>query len=130
MAILKQLGITFVTGGIFGVIGQFIFTILLGLVGPTSPLLGTYLLWAMGLIGGIMFIFGAYQKLEKIAGFGAIMPFSGLVSAVAGAIAGPKQAGAPMGKAIKNSMVMVVAYVIGIGTLLGIIVGIIAFLVK
>ncbi|MEG1561490.1 MAG: hypothetical protein RR323_03705, partial [Raoultibacter sp.] len=69
-----------------------------------------------------------YQKIEKFGGFGAIMPFSGLAAAVGGTIAGAKQGGATTGQAIKEG-VMLVVYVVGIGTAISVIIGVIAFFV-
>jgi hypothetical protein len=47
----------------------------------------------MGILGAALFSFGLYQKIEKIGGFGAIMPFCGLAAAVAGAICGIRGSG-------------------------------------
>ena len=124
MATLKKLACTFIVGGVLGVIGQALFTFYIGVLGLDSPLLGAFLLVSMGLIGGILFIFGFYQKLEETAGFGAILPFSGFATGISGAIVGARMSGASLGQSIKAGL-MVVVVIIGTGTVLSIIVGLI-----
>ncbi|MFA6808806.1 MAG: SpoVA/SpoVAEb family sporulation membrane protein [Eubacteriales bacterium] len=126
MAVLKNLLNTFIVGGVLGVLGQVLFTIYIGLLGPDSPMLITLLLVSMGLIGAILFTLGLYQKLEAVAGFGAILPFSGLAAAIAGAIVRTRSAGEPIGKAIKSGLMLVVI-VVGIGSVLSIGVGVITY---
>lgn len=125
MTAFKNLTGAFIIGGIFGVIGQALLSIYIGLLGPDSPLLLALLLVSMGLIGGILFIFGIYQKLEAIGGFGAMLPFSGLATGVSGTIVGAREAGASMGQAIKSGLMLVV-FVADLGMVFSCIVGLIA----
>lgn len=125
MGTFKKLAGAFIVGGIFGLIGQILFTIYVGLLGPDSPLLMVFLLVSMGMLGGILFALGLYQKLEAIGGFGAMLPFSGFATGICGAIVGTRMAGASMGQAIKAGL-MVVVYVVGLGMAFSIIVGLIA----
>ena len=97
MVILKKIASTFIVGGMIGVIGQVLFTFYISVLGPDSPLMGAFLLVSMGLIGGILFVFGIYQKLEETSGFGAMLPFSGFATAISGAIVGAKMSGASLG---------------------------------
>lgn len=125
MKAIKQLLITFVVGGVFAVIGQGIMSLYAILLGNGAILIGPLTLATLGLLGAILFIPGYYQKIEKIAGFGAILPFSGLTAAVAGAFADTREKGVTIGKASKAGALLL-AYVVCIGGLLCVIVGFIA----
>lgn len=126
MNILKPILSAFVIGGILSVVGQFFIVIFASILGMSSPLVGPLALVALGLVGGILFIAGIYQKLEKIGGYGAILPFSGLAAAVAGLFVGAKAEKGSSYDGLKASLSLIV-YVIGIGTILSVIVGIVAF---
>ncbi|MFA6807929.1 MAG: SpoVA/SpoVAEb family sporulation membrane protein [Eubacteriales bacterium] len=128
MSALKSVANAFIVGGILGLIGHILLKQYIGVLGPDSPIIGLLLLITMGIIGGILFNLKIYQKLEESSGFGAMLPFSGLASAIAGAIVGTRSSGAPLSQAIKSGL-MVVVTVVGTGTLLSIIIGLIAFFV-
>ena len=116
----------FGVGGIFSVLGQGIMAILSNMLGADSTFVGPLTLVVLGLIGGILFIGGIYQKIEKISVFGAMLPFSGLAAAVAGTFAGTKMQSGSSGMAFKAAVALVL-YVVGIGTILSVIIGVVAF---
>lgn len=128
MKIAKPIAAAFVVGGILAVVGQLFLTLYTAILGADSMFLAALTLVSVGLVGAVLFVAGIYQKIEKFGGFGAIMPFSGLAAAVGGTIAGAKQGGATTGQAIKEG-VMLVVYVVGIGTVISVIIGVIAFFV-
>lgn len=129
MDAVKKLAGAFIVGGIFGLMGQVIMVLIGGILGPGygPELVVPLVLGVMGIIGGVLFACGLYQKIEKVGGFGAIMPFCGLAAAVAGAICGIRGSGAPLGKAIVNGLkpfviflfiVVIVSALIGAGVTL------------
>lgn len=84
MTRIKELAWSFLIGGALCLVGEIIlvavcFTPLyeMGFQAVTSLLL-------LGIFGGILFVFGVYQKLEQKGGMGAVMPLSGLMAAIAG----------------------------------------------
>ncbi|MGV8084004.1 MAG: SpoVA/SpoVAEb family sporulation membrane protein [Coriobacteriia bacterium] len=107
----------FLVGGLLSVLGQLFLVIAAALVGPTSPLAVPLALVFMGLFALVTFIPGWYQKLLKVGGFGAIMPFSGLAAACAGAFCEAKAKTGSSGKAAAAA-VGLVAYVVGTGVLI------------
>jgi hypothetical protein len=117
----------FVVGGLFSVLGQGLMVFFASALGGDSALVGPLTLVALGLIGGVLFIGGIYQKIEKIGAFGAILPFSGLAAAVAGIFAGTKAQTGSLRAAAKAAVVSLVLYIVGIGTILSVIVGVVSF---
>ncbi len=126
MNIFKQILSAFIVGGLFAVFGQGVMSVLASVLGVNSPLIVPLTLVVFGLLGGVLFIGGIYQKIEKIGGFGAILPFSGLAAAVAGVFAGAQAQTGSSSAAAKAASSLVV-YVAGLGTILSVIVGIVAF---
>lgn len=124
---VKRVLTAFVVGGLFAMLGQVFMLVFAAMLGGDSPLVGPLALIALGLLGGILFIFGIYQKIEKFASYGAILPFSGLAAAVAGVYEGAKEQTGSTGAALKTAVVSLVLYVVGIGTILSVIVGVVAF---
>lgn len=129
MTAIKQTAAAFLVGGLIAVVGQVFLNLYTMVLGPGSMFISAATLVSVGLVGAVLFVLHLYPKIEKFGGFGAIMPFSGLAAAVGGTIVGAKQEGASTGKAIKAG-VMLVVYVVGIGTVLSAIIGVIAFIVK
>lgn len=126
MNIVKPILQSFIVGGLFSILGQSLMLALGSALGQNSPFVVPLTLVSLGIIGGILFIFGIYQKIEKVGAFGAILPFCGLAAAVAGLFTGTKAETGSWNAAIKAALSLVV-YVIGIGTILSVIVGVIAF---
>jgi peptidoglycan/LPS O-acetylase OafA/YrhL len=127
MNILSPILSAFIVGGLFSVLGQGLMVFFASTLGGDSPLIGPLTLVALGFIGGVLFIGGIYQKIEQIGAFGAILPFSGLAAAVAGIFTGTKAETGSWGLATKAAVVSLVLYVVGIGTILSVIVGAVAF---
>ncbi|MFA6808447.1 MAG: SpoVA/SpoVAEb family sporulation membrane protein [Eubacteriales bacterium] len=127
MNTLKPIMSAFVVGGLFSILGQGLMVLFISLLGGNSPFIGPLTLLSLGLIGAVLFIAGIYQKIEKIGAFGAILPFSGFAAAVAGVFAGTKVETGSWGSATKAAVVSLVLYVVGIGTIISIITGVVAF---
>ncbi len=129
MKVVKPLVIAFVVGGLLAMVGQVFFLLSVAIAGPDSLFVPFGTLVGLGLVGGILFIFGQYQKIEKFAQFGAIMPFSGLAAAVAGTLAHAKEEGKGTGGAILAALKLVV-YVLGIGSVIAIVIAVVAFFIQ
>lgn len=126
MRIFKPILLSFVVGGIFSVIGQFFANLLVSALGAGHPLVDPLTLVALGLVGAVLYTSGIHQKIEKFSGYGAILPFNGLAAAVAGAFAGAKAQTGSAAAGVKAA-VWLVLYVLGIGSILAAVVGIVAF---
>jgi len=126
MNIFKQIVSAFIVGGLFAVMGQGLMSIFAMSLGGDSVLIVPLTLVSVGLIGGVLFIAGIYQKIEKIGTFGAILPFCGLVAAIGSLYAGTKAQTGSSGAAAKAG-IQLALYVLGIGTILSIIIGAVAF---
>lgn len=126
MKVIKALLAAFLVGGIFSVVGQGITLGWVGLLGGNNPLLGFAILVSMGIVGAVMFAMGAHQPVEKFGGFGAMLPFNGLCAAIAATYAGAKEEGLSTGTAIGKG-VMLVVYVVGLGTLICSLVALVVF---
>lgn len=81
--VVKRLFATFVFGGCFGVLSQIFVVLWRAILGEESTWVMPLMLVTLGFVGAILYIIGIYQKFEDVGVMGAIMPFSGLVSAVA-----------------------------------------------
>ena len=98
----------FVVGACIGLVSEVLFALWI------MPLT----LVSLGAIAAILYVFGIYQKLEAFGGMGAVLPFSGLVSAVATSYVNAAQnEGARAGVKAGVSFFL---YVIGIGTVLSV----------
>ncbi|MDR2715661.1 MAG: SpoVA/SpoVAEb family sporulation membrane protein, partial [Coriobacteriaceae bacterium] len=102
---VKAIGMAALVGGCFGLVGH---ALMLAFAmtpayteGATMPLV----LISLGLIGAVLFLCGIYPKLEEIGGMGAILPFSGLSSAIAGMTFGSGKAQGSAGKGIAAPLV-------------------------
>ena len=117
--VLKRLLIAFAVGGVSGLLGQIFMSIELLFLDPSSNFIAPITLFGIGFVGCILCSLGIYQKLEKVAGFSACMPFSGLSAACGGIFFGMKMEGAPTGACIKACLKLVLR-VLGIGSLVAI----------
>ena len=119
---------SFIVGGILAMVGQAFMSIAVAVLGPDSFFLAATTLVGVGLVGAVLFVFGVYQKIEQVGGFGAALPFSGLAAAVAGTVVRAKEDGAAMGASMLAG-VKLAAWVLGTGSLIVVIVGLVAFLI-
>ncbi len=89
MRFAKPLGGAFLVGGIFGLLGQG-----LAMIYWQVPFLEgnqtIALLLTMGVLGGVLFATGAWDKIEKIGEMGATLPFVGLGATMSGITFGTK----------------------------------------
>lgn len=125
---VKALVGSFIVGGILAMVGQAFMSIAVAVLGPDSFFLAAATLVGVGLVGAVLFVFGVYQKIEQVGGFGAALPFSGLAAAVAGTVVRAKEDGAAMGASMFAG-VKLAAWVLGTGSLIVVIVGVVAFLI-
>ncbi len=125
---VKALVGSFIVGGILAMVGQAFMSIAVAVLGPDSFFLAAATLVGVGLVGAVPFVFGVYQKIEQVGGFGAALPFSGLAAAVAGTVVRAKEDGAAMGASMLAG-VKLAAWVLGTGSLIVVIVGLVAFLI-
>ncbi|MDR3307782.1 MAG: SpoVA/SpoVAEb family sporulation membrane protein [Coriobacteriales bacterium] len=121
MKLFKQLVGAFVVGGALAFIGQLIYAlwcavIVSGESGFLSTLAAPLTLASMGVVGGVLYLPGIYDKLEEWGGFGAMLPFSGFCVAVSHTVEGAKVDSGSFGKAVKAGAVLV-AQIIGVGSL-------------
>lgn len=125
---VKALVGSFIVGEILAMVGQAFMSIAVAVLGPDSFFLAATTLVGVGLVGAVLFVFGVYQKIEQVGGFGAALPFSGLAAAVAGTVVRAKEDGAAMGASMLAG-VKLAAWVLGTGSLIVVIVGLVAFLI-
>ncbi|MEL7655266.1 MAG: hypothetical protein AAGU75_05075 [Bacillota bacterium] len=83
-------------------------------------------LLVFGMPGGALLISGIYQKIEKVGAFGAILPLCGLVAAIGGTYSGATINTGSTRDAVKEALLFVL-YILGSGTILAVLVGVIAF---
>lgn len=116
----------FIVGGAIGLLSELFFVLWTGVFGAGSMWCTPATLLTLGICGGLLFVFGIYQKIERFAGMGAVFPFSGLASAIAASFAAgrEKSIGAGVKEAVKFA-----AYVLGIGSLLSILTATVVFLI-
>ncbi len=124
MEYIKKIAMAFLVGGSLALLGQLFFTILAAVFGSSSPIVGPGTLILMGFFTLITFPLGVYQKIEKIGGFGAILPFSGLAAAAAGTFCRVNE---EKGSAVSGVLASakLVWYVIGAGSITAIIVALV-----
>ncbi|SHN57852.1 SpoVA/SpoVAEb family sporulation membrane protein [Desulfitobacterium chlororespirans] len=122
----KQIISSFIVGGLLAVLTQGYMNFSAGVLGAQSPLVVPMTLLLIGLTGGVLFIVGIYEKIEKLGYFGAILPLCGLVAAVAGVFTGTKMETGSSGAATKSALNLVL-FVLGLGTILSMLIGAIAF---
>ncbi|MEG0503778.1 MAG: SpoVA/SpoVAEb family sporulation membrane protein [Raoultibacter sp.] len=124
MKVAKSLLAAFIVGGALSVVGQLFLVMSMSILGPTSPFVGLMTLTCLGIFGAITFIFGFYQKLEKVGGFGAMLGFAGLATAVAGRIVAVKEDGGSSIEGVKAGLMLVVL-IVGTGAFFSILVALI-----
>lgn len=122
--VFKAVLMAFLVGGFLSIIGQLFQELIVLGFGPGFPMTMPLTLLCMGLFTLVTFPCGLYQRLMKIGGFGAIMPFSGFVAACAMEFS---QARAEKGSVASGcrAAAKLVAYVTGTGGLLSLVVAII-----
>ena len=124
--VVKRLFLVFFVGGCFGLFSQVLVALWRVVLGPDSTWLMPAMLVTLGLVGTVLYVAGIYQKLEEKAAMGAIMPFSGLVSAVAGAfLEGNERKG--MGAGVLEGFKFFL-YVLGIGACVSAVVAVVVAL--
>ena len=96
---LKKVGFAFLLGGVIGVLCS-LFLMLFTVLGLEGQLKIAATLICISIIGCLLYMAGIYQKFEKAAGAGALLPLSGLAVAVAHVSEHTRAAGASFGKAV------------------------------
>lgn len=129
MKTVKELISSFVVGGLFAVIGELIFKLLLSLLGPGFPLLGPMTLAGLALVCAILWVCGILQKIEKIGEYGAILHLGSCASAVAHLFQESKRSGKSTREALIDAT-SPVTFVCGIGTLAAGVIGVIMALAE
>ncbi len=119
--VVKRLALSFFVGGCFGAACQGVAALCSSLLGPDSPWVMASMLVVLGIVGAVLYAMGVYQRLERCACMGVVMPLSGLVSAVAGAyLEGRGNGGNRRGIAAGVKFFL---YVLGVGACLSAAVG-------
>lgn len=108
----------FVVGACIGLVSEVLFALWRALLGAASMWIMPLTLVSLGALAAILYVFGIYQQLEAFGGMGAVLPFSGLVSAVASSYVNAAQNEGT--KAGVKAGVNFFLYVIGIGTVLSV----------
>ena len=103
----------FIAGGVVAVVGQVITLFWTVMMGGPGPLPTFAILETMGVLGAAMFVIGLHQKLEPKGGFGLILPFNGLCTAMANAFMEASREGDV--RAGARASARLVCYVIGWG---------------
>ena len=125
---VKALVGSFIVGGILAMVGQAFMSIAVAVLGPDSFFLAATTLVGVGLVGAVLFGLGVYQKIERVGCCRAALPLSGLAAAVGGTVVRAKEDGAAMGASMLAG-VKLAAWVLGTGSLIVVIVGLVAFLI-
>jgi hypothetical protein len=112
----KAIGGAFIVGAVLVTIGQAFMVLLSHTPLYAAGFSTIVLLVCMGLLGSVLFLADIYPKLESFGGMGAVLPFSGLASAVAGMTFGiGKEAGGP-GKGAIVALIELGCKVVLLGT--------------
>lgn len=114
----------FVVGGCYAVLGQVLLGAYTALLGSDSPFLMAAVLVSLGVVALVMYIPGIHQKVQDKSGYGSMLPFNGFACGIAGAYEEGRQQSAGVASALK-----LVAFVMGLGSLAGIAVALVASLV-
>lgn len=112
-------------GGLYCAIGQLFLMMWVSVLGPTSPYTMAATLLSMGVVGVVMFVAGAHQKLAAKTGWGSILVFNGFACALADTYEGAAREGGA-GKGVL-ALLDLFLWVVGTGALLAIIVAVAAF---
>lgn len=119
--VVRRLFMTFLFAGLFGAASQLLLIMWRGLLGADSVWAMPAMLLTLGFAGAVLYALGAYHKLEEIGSMGAVMPFSGLVSAVAAAFEeGHAKRGDAGGAGAGFAFFL---YVLGVGSCIAAVVG-------
>lgn len=76
-------GLCFLVGGIYGVIGQVLGTMLEPMVGAQFAAPCTLL--CLGVLAVLLYVPGVHQRIAAVSGFGSILPFNGFACGIADA---------------------------------------------
>lgn len=125
---IKKISIAFLLGGIFGVLCSLLLQ-LYGLFGLTGQMGIAASLVTLSLLGGLLYQFDLYQKIEKAGGAGALLPITGLAVAVSHQSEAAKKKGASTGKAIGAGFAFI-GKDAGAAILICFVIGIVAMLVQ
>jgi stage V sporulation protein AE len=119
----KAIGGAFIVGAVLVTIGQ-VFMVLLSHTPLYAAGFSTLaLLVCMGILGSVLFLADIYPRLEGFGGMGAVLPFSGLASAVAGMTFNiGKEAGGP-GKGAVVAIIEMGCKVVLLGTAICMVLG-------
>ncbi len=83
VSVVKRITMSFVIGGVIGGICQLLVFFWMAVLGASSPWAGPAMLVTLAVIGLVMHVIEATQRLCEHGEMGALMPVSGLVSTVA-----------------------------------------------
>ena len=92
----------FIVGGLLSIAAQLIFTLLQGFVPPATATV--LMLACCATIGMVLAWAGVYGEMERIAGFGAILPFSGLAAGIVHAVSASVQEGNSLPRVIWDGL--------------------------
>ena len=123
MDVAKRLAGSFVVGGAIGLVTQILFVIGQMVAGSNIQLAMVVGFVLLGIVTTVLFMTGVYEKIEKVGYFGAVLPFSGLVSGVAHLYLGGKAEGG-VGGGLKAGLKLLVG-ILGLGTVVVLAVGVV-----
>lgn len=127
MESVKRVLSSFVVGGCIGLVTQILFFIATLFVGTDFLPAMVVCLAMLGVVTMVLFLCGAYQKIEKVGYFGAVLPFSGLIAAVAHLYLAARPEGG-VWAGIKSGMGLLIC-VLGLGTVFALVIGFVYSLV-
>ncbi len=107
MIVLQRLAKAFFLGGCLSILTQIIYMLYTAFLPFTDFALVLLSLFTMGVIGAILYVMDIYPKLEKMFGFGAMLPISGLSAAVAAGITHSLKEGLCWKQALKSGVIPV-----------------------
>jgi stage V sporulation protein AC len=119
--------LAFIFGGMFCVIGEFFYNILLTMNVP-SELLGTYVSIIMIFIGALLTGLGVYDNIANIAGAGTVVPITGFANSIVSPAMEYKREGFIFGVAARMFVIAGPVLVYGIST--SVIIGILYYFSK
>ncbi|MDR3052735.1 MAG: SpoVA/SpoVAEb family sporulation membrane protein [Coriobacteriales bacterium] len=118
MNLAKNIGGAFLVGGVLSVVGQLLIVLFSFTPLYAQGLSTLFVLYGMGILGGALFLFDIYPKIERFGGMGAVMPFSGLMAAIASCVFGVGSATKSPGKGISAAFVDLIVKVVILGTVI------------
>lgn len=123
---VKTYVLAFAVGGAYAVIGQALMVLWVLVLGPDSSFIMPLTLLSMGVVAFVLYLTGVHQKIAPISGYGSILPFNGFACAVADCFENVANATGSSAKGAAAAITLVI-YVVGIGGLACVLIGIIAF---